>query len=107
MRRDTKLAIATLMVAALTIGMDFTGALLLVTPIEQDFSVDVTTTQWVLNIYALTYGIFMVTGGRLGDMYGHRRQILIGLVIFLVGSLGCLAAPSIGWATTASTSPPI
>lgn len=97
MGRDTKLAIMTLMIAALMIGTDFTGALLLVTPIERDFSVDITTTQWVLNAYALTFGIFMVTGGRLGDMYGHRRQILVGIAIFLAASISCLAAPSIGW----------
>lgn len=97
MGKETRLAIMTLMIAALTIGTDFTGALLLVTPIEREFKVDITTTQWVLNVYALTFGIFMVTGGRLGDMYGHRRQILIGVAIFLAASISCLAAPSIGW----------
>lgn len=97
MDKATRLTIATLMIAALTIGTDFTGALLLVTPIERDFSVDITTTQWVLNIYALTFGVFMVAGGRLGDMYGHRHQILIGITIFLAASISCFAAPSIGW----------
>lgn len=97
MGSETRLVIVTLMIAALTIGTDFTGALLLVTPIERDFAVDITTTQWVLNIYALTFAMFLVTGGRLGDMYGHRRVILAGLAIFLAASIGCLAAPSIGW----------
>lgn len=97
MHRDTKLAIATLMVVAFTIGTDFTGALLLVTAIERELSADITTTQWVLNIYALTFGVLMVTGGRLGDMYGHRHQIMIGASIFLVASIGCFLAPSIGW----------
>lgn len=97
MERDTKLVIATLMVMAFTIGTDFTGALLLVTAIERELSADITTTQWVLNIYALTFGVMMVTGGRLGDMYGHRHQIMIGAAIFLVASIGCFLAPSIGW----------
>ena len=97
MERDTKLAIATLMVMAFTIGTDFTGALLLVTAIERELSADITTTQWVLNIYALTFGVMMVTGGRLGDMYGHRHQIMIGAAIFLVASIGCFFAPGIGW----------
>lgn len=97
MAKETRLALITLMVAALTIGTDFTGALLLVTSIERDFAIDITTTQWVLNIYALTFGVAMVTGGRLGDIYGHRRVILVGVSVFLVASLGCLAAPSIGW----------
>ncbi|MEM9682162.1 MAG: MFS transporter [Pseudomonadota bacterium] len=93
----TKLVIATLMVASFTIGTDFTGALLLVTAIEREFSVDITTTQWVLNIYALTFGVLMVSGGRLGDMYGHRRVMLVGSGIFLAASVSCLLAPSIGW----------
>lgn len=97
MSKDTKLVIMTLMIVGLMIGTDFTGALLLVTPIEQDFSVDITTTQWVLNIYALTFGVFIVSGGRLGDMYGHRRLMLFGAAVFLVASIGCFAAPSIGW----------
>ena len=97
MERDTKLAIATLMVMAFTIGTDFTGALLLVTAIERELAADITTTQWVLNIYALTFGVMMVTGGRLGDMYGHRHQIMIGAAIFLVASIGCFLAPNIGW----------
>ena len=97
MERDTKLAIATLMVMAFTIGTDFTGALRLVTAIERELSADISTTQWVLNIYALTFGVLMVTGGRLGDMYGHRHQIMIGAAIFLVASIGCFLAPSIGW----------
>lgn len=97
MSKETKLAIATLMMAGFMVGTDFTGALLLVTPIEQDFSVDITTTQWVLNVYALTFGVLIVAGGRLGDMYGHRRLMLVGAAVFLVASIGCFAAPSIGW----------
>ena len=44
MERDTKLAIASLMVVAFTIDTDFTGALLLVTAIERGFSTDITDT---------------------------------------------------------------
>ena len=90
-------AVACLAIPALTIGTDFTGALMLVTPIEQDFGVDITTTQWVLNIYALTFAMGMVAGGRLGDMHGRRRLLLIGLTIFVIASLACALAPSILW----------
>ena len=97
MSAHTRLIIATLMVAAFTIGTDFTGALLLVSAIEDDFGADITTTQWVLNIYAMTFSMFMVAGGRLGDMHGRRRLFLIGSVIFTVASTLCFLAPSIGW----------
>ena len=92
-----RLSIVTLMIAAFTIGTDFTGALLLVPRIENSFGVDITTTQWVLNIYALVFAMGMVAGGRLGDMYGRRRFLLIGLTIFIVASVACLFAPSIDW----------
>ena len=97
MDRHTKAIIATLCTTALMIGTDFTGALLLVVPIEHEFSVDITTTQWVLNIYALTFSMMIVSGGRLGDMLGRRRLILIGLAIFFVASVVCTVAPSITW----------
>jgi EmrB/QacA subfamily drug resistance transporter len=89
--------IATLMISAFTIGTDFTGALLLVPAIEKELLADITTTQWVLNIYAMTFAMFMVSGGRLGDMHGHRRLILIGAGIFMAASLACFLSPSIGW----------
>ncbi|WP_136658184.1 MFS transporter [Nitratireductor sp. XY-223] len=93
----TVLGIVTLMITAFTIGTDFTGALLLVPSIEADLSADITTTQWVLNIYALTFAMFMVTGGRLGDTHDRRRVLLIGLALFVAASIGCLLAPDIGF----------
>jgi DHA2 family methylenomycin A resistance protein-like MFS transporter len=94
MDRRTVTIIAALCVPALTIGTDFTGALMLIIPIEREFSADITTTQWVLNIYALTFSMGMVAGGRCADMFGRRRLLLTGLAIFALGSLGCALAPS-------------
>jgi EmrB/QacA subfamily drug resistance transporter len=93
----TTLGIATLMVTAFMVGTDFTGALLLVPAIETELSADITTTQWVLNIYALALAMFMVTGGRLGDTHERRRVMLIGLAIFVFASIGCFLAPNIGF----------
>jgi len=97
MDRRTKSIIATLSVPGFMIGTDFTGALMLVLPIEHEYSSDITTTQWVLNVYALTVAMALVAGGRLGDMFGRRRLLLIGLAIFFLASLACTAAPSIAW----------
>lgn len=97
MVKDSYKTIATLMIAAFTIGTDFTGVLLLVPSIEDEFLADITTTQWVLNIYAMSFAMFMVAGGRLGDMHGHRRILLIGLAIFVTASLACFLAPSLSW----------
>jgi MFS family permease len=97
MDRRAAAIVASLAVPTLAIGTDFTGALMLIIPIEREFAADVTTTQWVLNMYALTFSMGMVTAGRLADMFGRRRILLIGIVVFVLGSLGCAAAPSMTW----------
>ncbi|MFN8191747.1 MAG: MFS transporter [Nocardioidaceae bacterium] len=50
--------------------------------------------QWIVSGYALAFGLTLVTGGRLGDAWGRRRMMLIGLVGFLVGSAGVGFAPT-------------
>jgi EmrB/QacA subfamily drug resistance transporter len=44
---------------------------------------------WVVNAYLLTFGGFLLLGGRLGDLFGHRRLFLIGIALFTVASLAC------------------
>ncbi len=95
MERSSIIKVIALMVTAFGIGIDFTGALMLVPAIENSFDTDITSTQWVLNIYALFFAMTMVAGGRLGDMYGHRKIMIIGLTIFLFSSVMCFVAPSL------------
>ncbi|HBF60228.1 MAG TPA: MFS transporter, partial [Methyloceanibacter sp.] len=60
--------------------------------IEKDFGTTVNTTQWVINGYAMVFGVLIVTGGRLADMFGRRRAFFIGSAIFATFSvLGGLA----------------
>ena len=54
------------------------------------------TVQWVVSGYALAFGLTLVTGGRLGDAYGRRRMMLIGLGGFIVASAAAGVAPTIG-----------
>jgi EmrB/QacA subfamily drug resistance transporter len=44
---------------------------------------------WVVNAYLLTFGGFLLLGGRLGDLFGHRRLFLVGLTLFTLASLTC------------------
>lgn len=53
--------------------------------------------QWVVSGYALTFGLTLVMGGRLGDAYGRRRLMLIGLTGFIVSSAAVGLAPGIAW----------
>jgi MFS transporter, DHA2 family, methylenomycin A resistance protein len=49
--------------------------------------------QWILDGYNLAYAAFLLTGGMLGDIFGHRRLFLVGIALFTVGSLICGIAP--------------
>ncbi len=52
------------------------------------------TIQWVVSGYALTFGLTLVAGGRLGDAYGRRRLMLVGLSLFIASSVAVGVAPS-------------
>ena len=76
----------------LVIANDFTALNVALPAIEQDFDVDVGTVQWTVNAYALTFGMILVTGGRLADMFGRRRIFFVGAAIFaFFSALGGLA----------------
>lgn len=45
--------------------------------------------EWVVTAYGLTYGVGLITGGRLGDRYGRRRMFVTGLAVFTLASLAC------------------
>jgi EmrB/QacA subfamily drug resistance transporter len=74
-------------VAVLVIANDFTALSVAITAIEKTFTADLTTSQWVINGYALVFGVAIVTGGRLADMYGRRRVFFAGCLLFAVFSL--------------------
>jgi EmrB/QacA subfamily drug resistance transporter len=57
--------------------------------IRDDLGFSETSLAWVVNAYLLTFGGFLLLGGRLGDLFGHRRLFLIGIGLFTAASLGC------------------
>lgn len=79
------------------IANDFTALNVAVPAIESDFDVDVSTAQWVINAYALVFGLAIVTGGRLADMFGRRKIFFVGSALFAGFSALGAAAPSIEW----------
>ena len=68
------------------VANDFTALSVAIPEIERDLDTDLTTAQWVINGYALVFGVLIVTGGRLADLLGRRRIFVIGAVIFAVFS---------------------
>jgi len=68
--------------SVLVIANDFSAVNVAIPTMEKDFSTNINTIQWVVNAYALTFGVMIVTGGRLADMFGRRRAFFLGTAIF-------------------------
>ena len=83
--------------AVLIIANDFSALTVALPAIEKQFDTDVGTVQWVINAYALTFGVLIVAGGRLADIFGRKRIFLIGTAIFASFSLLGGAAQNTGW----------
>jgi EmrB/QacA subfamily drug resistance transporter len=62
--------------------------------IQRDFQTDLSELEWVVNGYALTFGVLMLTGGKLADLLGRRFMFIVGLAIFTLASLACGLATS-------------
>jgi EmrB/QacA subfamily drug resistance transporter len=57
--------------------------------IQRDLKVSVSSLEWVVNAYFLTFAVLMLSGGKLADLLGRRRIFIVGLVIFTLSSLAC------------------
>src|SRR6201991_2529219 len=76
------LALFAIGVATVTIANDFSAINVALPTMEADFHTNINTIQWVVNAYALTFGVMIVTGGRLADMFGRRNAFFLGTAIF-------------------------
>ena len=100
--RATIMALVAMALAIFVIANDFTALSVALPAIEQDFDADVDTVQWVINGYALVFGVLIVTGGRLADMFGRRRVFFVGAAIFAVFSVLGGVAPIAGGCSRAA-----
>ncbi|WJR80848.1 MFS transporter [Bradyrhizobium sp. NP1] len=86
------LALPVLLTGALLPPLDFTIVNLALPSIRQSLGATSSDVQFVISAYAATYAVFLITGGRLGDLYGRRRIFLIGVAGFTAASALCGAA---------------
>ncbi len=93
--RDTIIGMFAMAVGTFVVANDFTALSVAIPAIEKSFNTDVTTAQWVINSYAMVFGVVIVTGGRLADMFGRRRIFFIGASIFAVFSVIGGLAPDV------------
>jgi len=94
--RTRWLALYVLCLGDLMIVLDATIVNVALPSIRADLGFSETSLAWVVNAYLLTFGGFLLLGGRLGDLFGQRRMFLIGIALFTVASLACGLATSQG-----------
>ena len=82
-------ALVVLCLGTLMIVLDTTIVNVALPSIRDDLGFSSTSLAWVVNAYLLTFGGFLLLGGRLGDLYGHRRLFLAGIGLFTAASLAC------------------
>ena len=95
-RRTRWFALVVLCLGDLMIVLDTTIVNVALPSIREDLGFSETSLAWVVNAYLLTFGGFLLLGGRLGDLFGHRRLFLIGIAVFTLASLACGLATSQG-----------
>jgi EmrB/QacA subfamily drug resistance transporter len=92
--RTRWLALYVLCLATLMIVLDTTIVNVALPSIRSDLGFSQTSLAWVVNAYTLTYAGLLLLGGRLGDLFGHRRLFLTGIGLFTISSLACGLATS-------------
>jgi EmrB/QacA subfamily drug resistance transporter len=92
--RSRWIALLVLCFGDLMIVLDATIVNVALPSIRADLGFSETSLAWVVNAYLITFGGFLLLGGRLGDLFGHRRLFLIGLTLFTLASLACGLAGS-------------
>src|SRR5262245_24610327 len=96
-------ALYVLCLGSLMIVLDVTIVNVALPSIREDLGFSETSLAWVVNAYLLTYGGFLLLGGRLGDLYGHRRLFLAGISLFTLASLLCGLSTTQGMLVAART----
>ncbi len=86
--------LAAMCFALFMIMLDNTVVNVALPSIQRDLGADLAALEWTVNAYTLTFAVLLVTGGRLGDIFGRRRMFLFGVVVFAVSSAAIGLAPT-------------
>jgi EmrB/QacA subfamily drug resistance transporter len=89
-------ALAVLGVAYLMVVLDVSIVNVALPSIQEDLDFSIENLQWVVSGYALTFGGFLLLGGRMGDLLGRRKLFMVGLALFSISSLLCGLSVSSG-----------
>src|SRR4051812_4991853 len=90
------ITLAIVIIAAFIVVLDNTVLNVAIPTILREFHTTLPSLEWVVTGYALTFATFLIIGGRLGDVFGHRRVFIVGAALFGVGSLLASISHSVG-----------
>ena len=101
-KKTNWLPLVALAIAQFVMVLDQSAMNVSISALVDDFDTTVTTIQAVITLYCLVMAMFMLTGGKIGDIIGRRRAFVVGLVIYACGSAMTALAPSVviltlGW----------
>ena len=91
--KNSKLILAAMIFAVSMTFIDQTIVAIAVPTIQDDLSLSATGVQWIINGYLLSLSALFAFGGRLADIAGHRRMVVLGVLIFAAASAMCGATP--------------
>jgi len=89
--------LAAMCFALFMIMLDNTVVNVALPSIQEDLGASLSALEWTVNAYTLTFAVLLVTGGRLGDIFGRRRVFLFGVVVFALSSAAIGLAPTQTW----------
>ncbi|MEU2425312.1 MFS transporter [Streptomyces sp. NPDC007851] len=92
-----RLILPTVLAGVFITTLDFFIVNVAIPSLQTDLSASASTIEWVVAGFGLAYGVGLITGGRLGDLYGRRKMFLLGLALFTIASLLCGVAQSGGF----------
>src|SRR6201985_2776462 len=87
--------LAVMLTGTFMIVLDFFIVNVAIPSMQRHLHASAAGVEWVVTAYGLTYGVGLITGGRLGDRYGRRRMFMLGLAVFTLASLACGLATNI------------
>jgi EmrB/QacA subfamily drug resistance transporter len=96
-------ALALTATASLMVALDALVVATALSTIRRDLHASLSTLEWTVNAYSLSFAVLLMTGAALGDRFGRRRMFVIGLGVFVAASAACALAPTVGWLIAART----
>ena len=96
-RSNPWLVLVLVCLAQFMVVLDATIVNVALPTIQKDLNFSETDLQWIVNAYTLTFGGFLLLGGRAGDLIGRKKVFLVGVVLFTVASALCALAQSDTW----------